>query len=210
VSPAAHVLDKFYAMLAEANCPITLHITGEYYWHRTLKWGQAEAFTGYRNVPEAGGLDPWRLQVLHLPVQNFVGTMVAGGVFDRHPELYVGSMEFAAYWIGPLAKMLDVWYDHNQAVIPFKLADGSFGNKLPMRPSEYISRNVRVTPFDFEPVGDYIKTYGMEDVYTFGSDYPHVEGGKRPIEKLLSSLEPLGPRVLEKFFVTNAQPLLRD
>jgi predicted TIM-barrel fold metal-dependent hydrolase len=210
ISPAAFALDKFYSLLEEARCPITLHITGEYYWHRTLEWGVAEPFNGYRTVPEAGGLDPWRLSVLHLPVQNFIATMVVGGVFDRHPNLYVGSMEFAAHWIGPLARMLDVWHDHNQTVIPFKRADGSYGRKLPLRPSEYISRNVRVTPFDFEPVGEYIRRDGMEDVYCFGSDYPHVEGGKSPISKLVSSIEPLGPRVMEKFFVTNARPLLQD
>jgi predicted TIM-barrel fold metal-dependent hydrolase len=209
VSPAANALDRFYSMLEEARCPLVLHTGGHFYWFRTLKWGDAEAFKGYREVPEAL-LDPWRLQVDHLPTQNFVGTMVAGGVFDRHPNLYVGSMEYCGHWVGPLAQLLDLWYDNNQAIIPVTYADGSTGHKLPLRPSEYIARNVRVSPFDFEPVGKYIELHGLEDVYCFASDYPHVEGGKKPLEKFTASLEPLGSKVLEKFFVSNAGCLFRD
>jgi predicted TIM-barrel fold metal-dependent hydrolase len=50
--------------------------------------------------------------------------------------------------------------------------------------------------------------YGLEDVYCFASDYPHVEGGKKPVEKFAASLEHLGSRVMEKFFVTNGELLL--
>jgi len=126
-------------------------------------------------------------------------------VFERYPTLRVGVMEYTAHWIGPLADLLDIWHDNNHKTGP---ADNVANRRLPLRPSEYIARNVRVAPFDFEPVGKYIEKHGLEDVYCFASDYPHVEGGKKPIEKFASSLEPLGRRVLEKFFVKNGELLL--
>ena len=204
VSPAANTLDGFYAMLAEASVPLTFHIGGEPNFFGTLDWGKAEAFEGYRETNEFT-LNPWRLSSMHLAVQNFVATMVTGGVFERHPTLRVGVMEYTAHWIGPLADLLDIWHDNNHKTGP---ADNVANRRLPLRPSEYIARNVRVAPFDFEPVGKYIEKHGLEDVYCFASDYPHVEGGKKPIEKFASSLEPLGRRVLEKFFVKNGELLL--
>ncbi|WP_242128196.1 amidohydrolase family protein [Sphingobium sp. Sx8-8] len=210
VSPASKKLDPFYAMLAEAKVPLTLHTTGlESLLFRTNDWGDAEEFQGYK-MTEEGSLDPWTLSIFHLAPQNFIATLVTGGVFDRHPTLRVGVMEYTAHWIGPLARMLDLWRDNNQAILPKTFADGSEGRRLPMRPSEYISRNVRVSPFDFEPVGEYIEKFGLEDVYCFASDYPHVEGGKKPIDKFAASLEPLGHRVMEKFFVTNGELMLPD
>ncbi|ALC13211.1 amidohydrolase family protein [Sphingopyxis sp. 113P3] len=208
VSPASPELDPFYAMLAEANVPLTLHTTGvESLLFRTIEWGNAPVFQGYKMGNE-GSLDPWNLSVFHLAPQNFIATIVTGRVFDRHPTLRVGVLEYTAHWIGPLAEMLDIWHDNNQTIIPVKFADGSEGRRLPMRPSEYIARNVRVAPFDFEPVGRYIEKYGLEDVYCFASDYPHIEGGKRPVDRLAASIEHLGPRVMEKFFVTNGELLL--
>jgi len=207
VSPASNDLDPFYAMVAEANVALTLHIGGDSLLFRTNDWNQAESFKGYKETAEVG-MDPWTLSALHLGPQNFIATMVTGRVFDRHPTLRVGVMEYTAHWIGPLAHLLDMWHDNNQAIIPVKFADGSEGRRLPMRPSEYISRNVRVAPFDFENVGEYIQMYGLEDVYCFASDYPHVEGGKQPVDRFAASLEPLGPRIMEKFFVTNGELIL--
>lgn len=207
VSPASNDLDPFYAMLAEANVALTLHIGGDSLLFRTNDWNKAKAFEGFKDTPEVG-MDPWTLSALHLASQNFIATMVTGGVFDRHPTLRVGVLEYCAHWIGPLAQMLDLWHDNNQSIHPVSFADGSKGRRLPMRPSEYISRNVRVAPFDFEPVGKYIEMFGLEDVYCFASDYPHIEGGRKPVDKFAASLEPLGHRVMEKFFVTNGGLLL--
>lgn len=209
VSPASNDLDPFYAMLAEAKVAITLHIGGEDLFLRTNDWVKAKAFEGYKETTEVL-LNPWKLSTYHLAAQNFVGTMVVGGVFDRHPTLRVGVTEFTAHWVGPLARSLDIWHEHDYSLKPKTFADGSEGRRLPMKPSEYINRNVRVSPFDFEPVGEYIDMYGLEDVYCFASDFPHVEGGKDPVGEFAASLEHLGPKILEKFFVTNGEFLLPD
>jgi predicted TIM-barrel fold metal-dependent hydrolase len=84
---------------------------------------------------------------------------------------------------------------------------GVMRRRLPMLPSEYIRRNVRVMPFDFEPVGEYLDKYGLEEVYCFASDYPHVEGGSNFYGRFVEEIERFGPDVMEKFFVKNAEVL---
>ena len=106
--------------------------------------------------------------------------------------------------MGPLAENLDRWNMHK----PFASTTGQ--SPLKMLPSEYIQRNVRVACFDFEPVGEYIDRYGLEDVYCYASDFPHFEGGRNPIGRFVKALEGKSDAVLEKFFVTNGSDLLPE
>jgi len=206
ISPAHSDLDPFYALIAEAGVALHCHIGGSGKFISTREWGNAPAFDGYKHTQEIS-LDPWWLSSVHLSVQNFVATMVTGAVFDRHPKLYICSQEHGAHWVGPLGHLLDIWHDNNNSLHEKEYATGHKGKKLPMRPSEYIARNVRCAPFDFEPVGKYLTDYGLDTVYCFASDYPHVEGGSDPYGKFSAQLEPFGPAVMEKFFVTNGQVL---
>lgn len=206
VSPAHSDLDPFYAMLAEAKVALHFHIGGFGQFIRTTEWGNAPAFAGYKMTAEIS-LDPWWLSAVHLSVQNFVATMVTGAVFDRHPDLYVCSQEHGAHWIGPLAHMLDIWHHNNHSLHEKEYTNGHKGVRLPMLPSEYIRRNVRVAPFDFEPVGEYLEKYRLDEVYCFASDYPHVEGGSDPFGKFTGQIQRFGPEVMEKFFVSNGEVL---
>jgi predicted TIM-barrel fold metal-dependent hydrolase len=206
VSPAHNDFDPFYAMLAEAKVAIHFHIGGSGPFIRTNDWRNAEAFDGYKMNTEIS-LDPWWLSAVHLSVQNFIATMVTGAVFDRHPDLYVCSQEHTAHWIGPLAYYLDIWHHNNHSIHEKEYRGGKMLKSLPMLPSDYIRRNVRVAPFDFEPVGEYIDKYGLEEVYCFATDYPHVEGGSDPYGKFTTQIERFGPEVMEKFFVTNGEVL---
>jgi predicted TIM-barrel fold metal-dependent hydrolase len=123
-------------------------------------------------------------------------------VFDRHPSLRFGVIEVGSFWIGPLASQLDMWCAHNQLFSKTKVVP------LSMKPSEFIRRNVRVTAFDFELVDEYIDRYGLEDVYCYASDFPHMEGGKDPMGFFAKRLARLGPEVMEKFFVKNGEWLM--
>lgn len=200
-SPAHTDLDPFWQMLTERDITATLHIGSEGGFLKTEAWADAPAFEGFK-VNSEFNLSPWHLSVLHLPTQNFLATMITGGVFERHPTLRFGCIEVGAYWIGPLAQALDMWHDNNQ----------QFGKnqvtRLRMKPSDYIRRNVRVSAFDFEKVDEYIDLYHLEDVYCYGSDYPHIEGGKDPMGRFAARLERHGPEIMEKFFVKNGSYLL--
>jgi hypothetical protein len=80
-----------------------------------------------------------------------------------------------------------------------------------MKPSEYINRNVRVAPYDWEPIEMYFDRYPqIADTYCFSTDYPHSEGGKHVKRRLYERLAPLGEETVRKFFVENGNLLLPD
>ena len=60
-----------------------------------------------------------------------------------------------------------------------------------MRPSEYVQRQVRVTPYPHEDTGWTIANAGA-DVCMFSSDFPHVEGGRNPIARFERSMDAAG------------------
>ena len=203
VSPADPALDSLWALAADADCPILAHIAISENFLRTLVWREAPAFKGWMLGGEFS-LDPWTVSTMHLPVQTYLTTMVLGGVFDRHPNLRFGTAEFTGHWVGPMAQNLDRWYKN----VPFK---GDIGpRQLKNLPSDYIRQNFRVMSFDFEPVGQYIDHFGLEEVYCYASDFPHHEGGKDPMNKFLGSLEGKSKETIKKFFVDNGKYLLPD
>jgi predicted TIM-barrel fold metal-dependent hydrolase len=116
-----------------------------------------------------------------------------GGVFERFPLLRFGAIEFGASWLGPLCERLD-----RHAALLDKV-----GVRYPMLPSEYIRRNVRVTPQWAEPVDVFIERYGVAESYVFSTDYPHVEGGQHPIETFGQMTARVGTNYTRDFFVEN-------
>lgn len=199
-SPAHPDLDPYWSMLAEAGVTVTTHLGSEGNFFETLAWRDAPAFDGHKALSEFK-LDPWTLSNIHWQCQNYLATMINGGVFVRHPKLRFASIEVGAYWIGPMMEALDLWHV-NLGVFNKNV------HKLPELPSHYVKQNVRATIFPFEPIDQYIERYQMDDVLCFATDYPHIEGGKDIFNSLYKKLERLGPKVVEKFFVTNGEWLL--
>jgi predicted TIM-barrel fold metal-dependent hydrolase len=80
---------------------------------------------------------------------------------------------------------------------------------LSLRPSEYVRRQVRFTPYPTEDVGWIIAQSGPE-VCLFSSDYPHVEGGRRPIERFEGSLaaSEIDRHARQRFFTDNFVDLM--
>lgn len=79
-----------------------------------------------------------------------------------------------------------------------------------MKPSEYIRRNVRVTPFRVENVADYVERYGMAECYCYSSDFPHPEGGQDPVGEFQQKIDRLGNGFFEQFFCSNGEWLLPE
>ncbi len=205
-SPAHPDLDPLWAALAEANCAFTLHIEGDGKSSKGDGWHEAPAFEGFLTQGEFNA-DPANLSEFHLPYERFVSLMVLGGVFERHPNLRVGVIEVGAYWVGPMMQRLDLW--HRMGQKPPKVGDTRKATyRLPQPPSYYVKQNIRVTPFFFEDVASYIKTYDVGKVLGFSTDYPHVEGGPNAFSIFYNNLKPLGDEVLEDFFINNGQLLM--
>ncbi len=80
---------------------------------------------------------------------------------------------------------------------------------LSMRPSDFVKRQVRVTPYPHEPAGWIINLTGP-DVCLFSSDYPHIEGGRNPLKRFESSLDDNGVDDVgrEGFYRSNFEDLM--
>jgi predicted TIM-barrel fold metal-dependent hydrolase len=199
LSPAHPDVDRLWSILSEAEIAVLLHVGGQHGF-TSPKWERTELLkTRPRNLGSDGDpIGPLTLATMHLSPVNYLSALIFGAVLERHPALRIGVMELGAQWIGPMVELLD-----SRAMFSNRVSAA-----LSLKPSEYLRRSVRVTPFWQEPVGEIIDRYGLEDVVCFASDFPHREGGTDPIGATLGSLSGLSDNVVEKFFVTNGELIL--
>lgn len=202
-SPAAPELDSFWALMAANGVAVTLHLGTDSGFRSSDAWSQAPAFAVGKVDSVEIALEPFGTTTVHMGASNFLSAMVLGGVFERHPMLRFGVIELGATWFGPLAEHLDLWVEHIYAK--------RMAGVLSMPPSAYMDRNVRVTPFYFEPVDLYFRRYPqLSHAWCYSSDYPHVEGGVDSKLGFLARLEPLGTVAIEKFFAGNGAWLVPE
>ena len=79
--------------------------------------------------------------------------------------------------------------------------------RLTLRPSEFVERQVRVTPYPHEDAGWIIRNVGP-DICMFSSDYPHVEGGRNPLKRFDASLAGLDETAVDGFYRANFADLM--
>jgi predicted TIM-barrel fold metal-dependent hydrolase len=209
VSPAHSTWDPFWALLQEADIAATIHLGGG--GLISMKdpdpmmpdraWGNAESL---KVIPaERGGgeeaVSPYFLLVAHVPAEIYLQTMVMGRVFERFPKLRFGILEFGTAWVGPCVQRMDMWADFQARVL---------GRKFEMKPSEYVRRNVRVGPFFHEDLATLLDQYGMDEIYCYSTDFPHLEGSKDPIGKFRERLAGRSEAYQEDFFINNAKWLM--
>jgi predicted TIM-barrel fold metal-dependent hydrolase len=201
MSPADAALDPFWRLFASANVPVTFHIGTEPQLLKSLVWDKnVPAFEGAMTLELT--IQPFWGSTVQFATENYLAAMILGGVLERHPTLRVGSIEVGAQWVGPLAERLDLWADQ------FK---PRMSKILSMKPSEYMNRQVRAAPFHFENVAMYFERYPhLANVYSFATDYPHIEGGRGAKQKFSDKLANAGETIRRKFFRDNGLLLLPD
>lgn len=199
-SPADPALDDFWAMAAAANVPVTGHLGNAFQLFRSLDWSKNLPAYRPNDVKEFEfQAEPYQGMTLSFAPVNYLSTMILGGVFERHPTLRFGIFEHGAHWVGPFADEMDMWAREFAARVPF----------LKMKPSEYLVRNVRITPFVFENVKSYFDRYPhLSDVFCFSTDYPHTEGGRFAKQRFALNLQGVDQTVINKFFRDNGKLML--
>lgn len=208
VSPAHNCWDPFWAMLEEADVPAFLHIASGGVLSTDddsdpmippREFADAEglkaAFKDRSGAEEA--LGPFYFVISHMAPEVWLVSMVMGKVFERFPRLRFGVIEVGASWVGPMCERMDL-----HAKLMAKV-----GITYSMTPSEFVRRNVRVTPFWHEDVNLMVERYGLGEVYCFSTDYPHVEGSRDPIGKFRKTIDRLGADYEEAFFCRNGSLL---
>ncbi|MGH7436022.1 MAG: amidohydrolase family protein, partial [Polyangiaceae bacterium] len=78
---------------------------------------------------------------------------------------------------------------------------------LSLRPTEYVKRQIRFTPYPTENVGHLIERAGPE-LFMFSSDYPHVEGGRNPIKRFEATLAGRSEEEKQAFYARNFEGLI--
>jgi predicted TIM-barrel fold metal-dependent hydrolase len=197
-SPSHPDYDPVWATLQDAGIPFVTHIGGE---GRALP-GQFHD-NGLEVTDFLGGGENIRAKdymALATRPALFFATLIFDGVFERFPDLRGGSIEQGASWVVSWLRQLD----HAQTAFgrtEYVLRD------LPLKPSEYVARQLHFTPFPFEDVGWLIDQCG-DDLFLFSSDYPHPEGGRDPLGRFRSSLEGHSEATTEKFYSANFADLM--
>jgi predicted TIM-barrel fold metal-dependent hydrolase len=198
-SPSHVGLDPVWARASEAGIPIVFHVGG------TGDLIDAAYFRNGLPVPPDfhGGEENFRsvdyMGIPGPPAQT-LATMLFDGVFERFPDLRVGVIEQGAIWVPSWMRQMesafDAFHRHEERL-----------QGLSLRPSEYVRRQMRFTPYPTEDVGWIIEQAGPE-VALFSSDYPHVEGGRRPIERFEASLGDASEEVRRGFYCDNFRDLM--
>jgi predicted TIM-barrel fold metal-dependent hydrolase len=111
-----------------------------------------------------------------------------------------GVIEQGASWLPGWMRLLD------SALDAFRKNEERL-QRLSLRPSEYVRRQVRVTPYPAEDVG-WIAANAGSEVCLFSSDYPHVEGGRNPLKRFEASLAGASEETKRRFYGGNMVELM--
>jgi predicted TIM-barrel fold metal-dependent hydrolase len=190
--------DPIWARAQDAGVPIVFHVGGEEPMDPVYK------VNGLPPVPDFHGGDANFTSVSYLaipyaPMQT-LGTMIYDGVLDRFPRLRIGVIELGASWLPGWMRALD------SGAEAFRKNEDRL-QRLSLSPSEFVRRQVRVTPYPHEPAGWVVKNAGPE-VAMFSSDYPHVEGGRHPMRRFEASMAECSDAERTAFFRANFVDLM--
>jgi predicted TIM-barrel fold metal-dependent hydrolase len=192
-SPAHVELEPVWAMLAEAGVPFVLHVGGGKLLSREFH------DNGHPKPADwLGGGENLRAKdfpVLHHSPERFLACLTLDGVFARHPRLRGAAIELGASWVPAMLRNLDHAHRSFSRTEPLLQA-------LELKPSDYIRRQVRFTPFPFEDTTWLVEQCGAE-LFMFSTDYPHPEGGRRPFERFGEAMAGFDDEARERFFWRN-------
>jgi predicted TIM-barrel fold metal-dependent hydrolase len=198
-SPSHRSLDPVWAKAQEAGIPVVFHVGG------TDDLIDPAYFLNGLPIPPDfhGGEENFRsvdyMGIPGPPAQT-LATMIFDGVLERFPDLKIGVIEQGAIWVPSWMRQMEsafeAFHRHEERL-----------QALTLRPSEYVRRQVRFTPYPTEDVGWIVEQAGPE-VALFSSDYPHVEGGRKPYERFEASLGDASDAVRRAFYCDNFLDLM--
>ncbi len=200
-SPSHIGFDPLWAIAQEAGLPIVFHVGGG---GKLLE--DAWFNNGLPPVPDFhGGDDNFRsidYMAIGYPPMKALTALIVDRVLDRFPELKFGVIEQGASWVPGWMRNMDsahnAFYKNEERL-----------QKMSLKPSEFVKRQVRVTPYPHEDAGWIIANAG-DEVCLFSSDYPHVEGGRNPIKRFEVSMATAGitEQQKQRFYCDNFVDLM--
>jgi uncharacterized protein len=198
-SPSHTGLEPLWSIAEDAGVPIVFHVGGG-----GVLLDPKYFVNGLPVPPDFhGGAENFRsvdYMAIPTPVMQTLATLIIDGVFHRHERLMFGVIEQGAGWIPSWMRYLDSAYDaflrHEDRL-----------QKLSLRPSQYVRRQLRATPYPTEDVGWILREAGHE-IPMFSSDFPHVEGGRNPIKRFETTLADASETIRRGFYRDNFAGLM--
>lgn len=193
-SPSHIGFDPVWAQAQEAGIPILFHVGGggpllspDYFAN------------GMPPVPDFHGGDGNFRSVDYMaipyPPMQTLATMIFDRVLDRYPRLKFGVIEQGASWLPGWMRSMD------SAHTAF-IKNEERLKKMSLRPSEFVRRQVRVTPYPAEETGWIIANSG-DEICMFSSDFPHVEGGRNPLKRFEDAMSATPEAAKRRFYCDN-------
>jgi predicted TIM-barrel fold metal-dependent hydrolase len=188
--------DPFWDVCSELQLPVHFHIGAS-----------VTAMTFFGKYPWASHPQNTQLAIggtlLFIGNARVVTNLILSGMFDRHPDLKMVSVESGCGWIPFILEALDYEMAENA---PQELA------QLRKPPSEYFRSNLYAT-FWFESnrnkLPDLIDAVG-EDNILFETDFPHPTClYPSPLASVEAKMATLAPEVRRKIMGENARKLYR-
>ena len=180
--------DPFWQACVEADLPVSMHASDSGYSELLSMWEPAKEFLPFK--PTA-----FRMAAMgHLPIEHAMLALVCHGALSRNPDLRVLSIENGADWVPNVMASL-------------KGAYKKMPNGFAEDPIEAFKRCVYISPFWEDNFVDIAKMMGTDRVI-FGSDWPHPEGMKDPLN-FIDELAGLSQDDIEKIMGGNMCELFK-
>jgi predicted TIM-barrel fold metal-dependent hydrolase len=193
-SPSHIGLFRVWEQAQDAGVPVVFHVGGGGVLLDPMYFEN-----GLPPVPDFHGGDgnfrSISYMAIQYPVMQTLATLVIDGIFEQFPTLRMGVIEQGGAWLPGLLRSID------SAADAFRKNEERL-QRLTLKPSEYMLRQLRVTPYPHEDAG-WIIEQTSADVCMFSSDYPHVEGGRNPLKRFDESLANVTERDRQKFYCDN-------
>jgi len=186
--------EPFWATCEDLGVAILFHVGG----------GRAAMHPGWAN--NGGDIAAfYRLANLsrRLVPQLAVASLVFGGVLERYPRLAVIVSELGIDWLPDFLEAIDLEADEKR---PRMLSFAPYA--YPLKPSEYVQRQVRVSVVHQQDLLRPTIERIPEGIIVFSSDFPHVEGHQEAVALYDQQLEGLPQSTRESFFGKSAADLL--
>ncbi len=193
--------DPLWSVMEEVGMPVTLHIgSGVNMPDEYMVTGlERELLPSLSNIETTRAKD---VPVLHHSIERWLTCMIYDGVLERFPRLKIGLIELGSNWLPACL------YNMDMGVRELGKNDVAL-KQLSLKPSEYMQRQVRVTPFHMEDTGWVLRNVG-KDMLMFNTNYPHPEGGSDPFGDFERSLDAVDatPEELDHFYSRNYEDYL--
>ena len=179
-SPGMPEFDPFWARVAEAGICVGMHASDSGYDRWAAEWEGGAEFLPFE-------MSPLRQALSANPIHDTLAALVCHGLFERHPNLRLVSVENGSAWVPNLIRRLE-------AVLPDK------------SPREIFRRNIWVAVGLADDPLRIAEEIGVDQML-FGSDFPHPEGLAQPLS-YAETLAGFAPADVRKIMGENLKGLL--